>query len=413
VGRLSAGVAERDITPPIGTGLIGEFGERTATSVQTRLETKALVLADGQRTLALVTLDLYGLHEQAVVDLLTAIAEQHGLTPDAVMIVCSRTRGGPDTMTAAGWAGQRERVTAAVIDALAEALRRQQPASLGVGRVDLPHLVHNHRLLTRNYNTVSAWLGVPPDEALAPEGPVDPLFRVVVVRDARGRLLAWIWNHGADNRFTADDRIAADLPALVQGAVDDRLGGHVPGLYLPGCNGNVSYHDGLDAAAGAAASAAMAAILETSSDPDLRLACAHRRVLLPVRGAAIERSKADIATKRPEALPYYEREIAALCDDDATVIPAAVQLWRLGGALIVALPGAPFCEVGQAIRERVAGEVLVVGNANGHPGSLMFRESYLRGGLETWPDRLNRIGPGSGEFLTDQALGLIADTPRW
>jgi hypothetical protein len=412
IGRLRAGVAEREITPPLGSALIGEFGERTAAALRTPLAVKALTLTDGQQTLALVTLDLFGLHEQAVADLLAATTAESGLSPEAVMLVCSRTRGGPDTMTAAGWSAHRERIVAAVAEAVAEALRRQEDASLGVGRAWLPHLAYNHRLETRNLNTITAWLGIPRDEVLAPEGPVDPEFRAIVVRDGRGHLLAWVWSFGADNRFTADERISADLPALVQAAIDDRLGTRVPGLYLPGCAGNLSYHNGLEATADAIASAVMAVSLETSSDPGLRLACRRRRVLLPLRGAAMERSKADIAAKRPEALPYYEREIAALLGNGSAAIPSAVQLWRLGRTTLIGMPGAPFCELGEAVRARAGDGVLVIGNANGHPGPAMFRTSYLRGGLETWPDHLTRLGPGSGEFLVEQAIGLVTETER-
>jgi hypothetical protein len=313
-------------------------------------------------------------------------------------------------MTATGWAEHRERVTSQVVSAVAEALRTQQDASLGVGRAELPHLVYNHRLTTRNFNTITAWVGIPPDEVLAPEGPIDPVFRVVTVRDAGGFPLAWAWSFGADNRFSADKRISADLPALVQEALDARLGIHAPAFYLPGCIGNVSFHHGLDATAESVVSAVMAVSLESPSDPYLRLGCARRRVVLPERGAALERSKSDIAAKQPDVLPYYEREIAALRDAGTTAISAAVSLWRLGRTMLFGLPGAPFCELGQAIAKRAGPDALVIGNANGHPGPAMFRDSYLRGGLETWPDRLARLGPGSGEFLVDQAVGLMADT---
>lgn len=409
-GRLQAGVAEQDITPPLGSALIGEFGERTAAFVRTPLETKALVLADGRLTLALVTLDLFGLHERAVADLLTAIETETGLPPVAVMVVCSRTRGAPNTMTPAGWAAHRGLIVPRVTAAVAAALGDQRDASLGVGHALLPHLFYNHRLQTRNFNTVTAWLGTPPDEVLAPEGPIDPLFQAIVVRDGGGHLLAWLWHAAADNRFTADDRISADLPAMVQAAMDARLDAHVPGLYLPGCGGNVSFQHGLETVTEAVASAVMAVTAETSSDPGIRLACGRRRVVLPVRSAALQRSLADIAAKRPEALPYYEREIAALATAETAAIPAAVQLWRLGRTTLVGLPGAPFAELGQAIAAAAGPNVLVVGNVNGHPGPAMPRPSYPRGGLETWPDRLTRLGPGSGEFLVAQAIGLLADT---
>src|SRR5947209_2082832 len=52
--QLQAGMAEIDITPPIGFRMAGYFNERFATGIHDPLKAKALVLRQGRRQVALV-----------------------------------------------------------------------------------------------------------------------------------------------------------------------------------------------------------------------------------------------------------------------------------------------------------------------------------------------------------------------
>jgi len=411
-GRLMAGVAETEITPPVGAVLARELESRRSTGRRTPLMASALVLSEGACTLALVTLDLVGLRREDADHITAQVAHAAGLDPAAVLLVCSHTQGGPATVPLVGSAEVDEPYVADLAMQLAAVVTAaqagRQEAALGVGHASLPHLMYNHRLMTRNMKVISAWLGVPRDEVLAPEGPIDPTFSVLVLRDGRGFPLCLLWNVAADNRFPSDDHISADLPALVQEQVDTRLERHVPVLHVTGCGGNVSYSHDLERTADAVASAVMAVQLETPCDPCVRLRCAREVMVLPMRDSALFGSKADIALKLPRALAAFTHEVELLRSESALAVPASVQVLRLGRYGLAGLPGMPFVELALAIKERSPfGETLVVGNVHDYPGYVIPRPAFAHEGFEAWPARTNRLGPGAGEFMVERAVTLL------
>lgn len=415
--RLVAGVGETDITPPVGTPLIAELRVRPATGIRTPLNVKALLLSDGDTTLGIAALDLFGLDRGAADQMRLKAAQRLHVPAECVLLTCSHTRGGPATTTIVGGpdadAAFLEVIETRLLDAFDQARANMQPAALGVGRAVLPHLVYNHRLLTRNFKAVSAWMGVPPNEVLEPEGPADPLFSVLVVRDGRGFPLCLAWNFAADNRFAADERISGDLPALVQQELDRRLKRQVPVLYLPGCAGNTSYPHSLETTVDHVASAVMAVQLETPCDPHVRLGAAAEPVILPVRDYTDFWSSADITLKWPEAHAVFGQEVELLRAAGMQAIPATVAVLRMGGYALAALPGIPFVEHGLAIREGSPFRAtLVVGNAGGYLGPIPTRGAFANEGYETWASRSAIVGPGAGEFLAGQVARMLGGSGR-
>jgi hypothetical protein len=411
-GRLRAGVAESDITPATGGYLASELNPRVSTGVRAPLMARAAVLANGEETLALVTLDLYGLQSEAAQRLSQAIAGRTGLKPEAVLVTCSHTRAAPYTTPVVGRPGVDEAYIAAVVEkavgVVVEAQNNLQDAALGLGRASLPHLLYNHRLLTRNMKAITAWIDVPKNEVLAPEGPIDPEFYVLVLRDSHGFPLCFLWNLAADNRFSQDGLISADLPGLVQEELDRRLGRHVPTLYLPGCGGNVSFTHGLERSADAVASAVMAVQLETPCDPAIRLGCAWQKMVLPIRDYSRYWSRADVELKWPQAVGAFAQEVELLQQEGTRAVPTSVQAFRLGRHALVGLPGMPFVEFALAIKgQSPFGGTLVAGNVGGHPGYVITRQAFEGEGFEAWPARSAKIGPGGGEFMVEEATGLL------
>jgi neutral ceramidase len=411
-GRLQAGVAELEITGKIGLQLAAELNPRVSKGVRTPLMAKALVLSNGDETLAVVTLDLFGLQHEIADRLVKLVNGRCGLKPEAVMVVCSHTRSAPCTTPVVGCTGVHEdyvaEVVSKVVDAVWLAKEELQDAALGVGRAVLPHLVFNHRLVTRNLKTITAWMGVPKNEVLAPEGPIDPKFQVFVVRDRNGFPLCFLWNFAADNRFTQDDRVSADLPHFVQQELDERLGRHVPCLYLTGCGGNVSYTYGLEQTADAVASAVMAVQLETPCDPMIKLGCARERMILPIRDYDQFWSEADIKLKCPQAVAAYAQELELLREEGARGVATSVQAFRLGRFALVGLPGMPFVEFALEIKsESPFQATLVAGNVRDHPGYVITRRAFEYEGFEAWPARSAKIGPGGGEFMAEEAVSLL------
>jgi neutral ceramidase len=414
VGRLKAGMAEMDITCRVGAKLAQELNPRTSTGIHTPLMAKALVLSNDIRTLALITLDLLGVSADAAEHVIAAVVDRCGLPEEAVMLVSSHTRGAPYTTDVVGWTSIDEVYTRELVeqvcDLVASAQANQEDAALGVGHATLPHLIYNHRLMTRNMKAVTAWLGIPKNEVLAPEGPIDPEFSVVVVRNHKGHPICLLWNFAADIRLQPDDRISAGLPGLVQEEVDRRLERHVPCLYLPGCGGNISYINDLEASVDAVASAIMAVQLETSCDPSIKLTSVSERMILPIRDYSQFWSRSDIAVKLPEAVETYAQEVAMLQQQGAHAVSTLMKAFQLGRFVLIGLPGIPFVEFALTIK---AGSpfnwTIVAGNTGGYLGYVIPRAAFQHGGFETWPARSARIGPGGGEFMATEAMKCLQE----
>jgi neutral ceramidase len=411
-GRLQAGIGEVDITPAPGVALAGELGPRASTGVGTPLMARALLLSNGAQTLALVVLDLYALEAGTASSLVERICQETGLPREAVMILCTQTQSGPYTAWRAGGPDLNQEyldsLPGPVLAAVTQARQSLQDASLGAGRVVLPHLVYNHRLMTRNQKAVTAWLGVPPNEVIAPEGPVDPEFCQVTLRDAHGFPICLLWNFAAAlHTVDSDGLISAGLPGRVQAEVDRRLGKHVPVFALPGCSANTSYIHGLDASVDAVASAVIATYMETSGDPSISLGCALEKVVLPLRDTSQFWSRPDIELKYPAVLGVYQRELEQMQKQCETAVPAWVQVFRLGWYALAGLPGMPFVEVGLQVKaDSPAVLTLVAGGAGGDIGYGVTREAFANEGYETWTARSAKIGPGGAEFLADQSAKL-------
>jgi len=415
--RLKVGVAEVDITPEAGIELAAEFQSRKAEGVALPLLAKTLVLSNEAETLLVVTLDLFGLHPAAFQELEKRVCERTGIKREALMVICSRTRAAPSTTPLIGAPEVNQAFIAALLErvpACAEkALSQLQEASLGVGGVVLPHLVYNHRLLTRNYKAISAWLGVPPNEVLAPEGPTDPQFIVVTLRDSSGFPICLLWNFAADSHFEPANLISSGLAGKVQAAVDARLGRHVPLLYLPGCGGNVTFTWDEEKTVDVLASAVMAAYLETPCDPYIGLGCSAEAMALPVRDYSQLWLEADIELKYPQSLDWYRQELALLQKESPRAVPARVKAFQLGRIGLAALPGMPFVEFALQLKERSKfAHTLVAASADGDIGLVIPRQSFEAGGYEAWVARSAKVGPGGGEFMAEVAGRLLKDLYR-
>jgi hypothetical protein len=91
---LQAGVARVNLEPALAMTM-GGYGARTGLSqgVLDPIQARVLALADGHRTIALVTLDLVSTIELAEMDQIRAAVRQNGV--DQVIFVASHTHSGP------------------------------------------------------------------------------------------------------------------------------------------------------------------------------------------------------------------------------------------------------------------------------------------------------------------------------
>jgi hypothetical protein len=258
-------------------------------------------------------------------------------------------------------------------------------------------------------------MGIPSDQAFGVEGPIDPDFGLFVVRGADYRPMCLLWNLTGHNSFNFGDRYSADLPYMVQQALDERLGEHIPCLYAPGCSGNTNYFDyqnekGLPKACEGVTSAIVAIYREACTLPDVKLGGRKAELFFAQRDFTRYWWKHDIETKLPGWTEYGPVEVerfraeAEQCEtyqSDVTVL-------RIGHAALVGLGGEMFVEFQMMIKEQSPFEhTYVASYANDYGGYVATRRAFMGGSYEVWPTLNARIGREGGYLMVEKVVELL------
>lgn len=402
---LRAGAAKANITPPVGCHLAGYGDPREETSVTAQedhvafpgprtqpstginddLFAKVLVLDDGSSRMALVTLDLIGVGEDLVSQLRNAIHAATGIPGGSVLVAASHTHAGPFTSGAAADPDYLSQLGKKIAGAASVATRTMTPANLRFGWGDA-EIGANRRVVT-------------PEGAFMrpnPAGPVDRRVGVLRVDTAEASPLAILVLYACHpNVFRHENlRISADYVGAALGLVERVYAGSTA-LFLQGCGGNIRPNvvgDDGDFCSGTESdrqrlgrilgAAAIKAAEAASPLSPARLSMTVRRILLPVSEA--QQNKAQ----------------------GGKPVEAEVQGLALGQLLIVALPGEPFVEIGQRIRQTVGDPVLVAGYSNGYLGYLPTAQAHTEGGYEAV---VSPFAPQTEDLLVASALELAQD----
>lgn len=99
--QLQVGVSKAVINPPIGSFIAGDKQNRTFTGVLDSLYAKAVVLYDGEKSMALVTLDCIGLLYQDLQKIRERTAQLEfdiPFSPENIVISSTHTHSGPDVV---------------------------------------------------------------------------------------------------------------------------------------------------------------------------------------------------------------------------------------------------------------------------------------------------------------------------
>ena len=153
--QLLAGAAARRITPELGEQpvyLAGFGRNRVATDVHRDLMVRAMALRRGADTFVLAVCDLTGLGRPDVLKI-RELAKDRGVDPDTLVVACTHTHSGSDTLGLWGpdarTSGRDEAylttLRETIADAAAAAVEALQPASLYAARGALVGWLRNAR----------------------------------------------------------------------------------------------------------------------------------------------------------------------------------------------------------------------------------------------------------------------------
>ncbi|MBM3738455.1 MAG: hypothetical protein FJW39_21960 [Acidobacteria bacterium] len=463
---LLAGTARADISPPVGIPQMnwGAQTHVTAESIDPAgMWATALVISDGRQKFAMVDVDALFVNlidsVPARVQALTGIPAAH------VRMGATHTHAGPFLNAEKGPVGidltqyqqsfrnYWDLVADKVVGAIVEANSKLRPAHLG-GMRGTGTINVNRR--------VRAMSGAPPSVGRNPDGAVDRDLNVVRIDGADGRPIAILVNFQCHGTVMAweNKAISPDWPGMTRKVVEQAFpGAHC--LYIQGAAGNQGPIEGFTGDLGVAhrlgrilghQAVALALQIETTrrapafegfSESTAFIAKQPWRVAgpresslkfttevldLPRRtytSADIERiqqSVDDAATKAakakegndPWAKHVAEARLRRFEDllgkwrkaPTNEPIKVRVQILRMGEVAIVAMPGEPFMEIGQAIKKASPfGLTLFAGYSNGEGGEYMpVEDEYGHAGYEV--DR-TPYGPGAAAKLVRETIALF------
>ena len=244
---LQAGTAVRTINPKVGDDLCGQLERRICDRIRDDLEANLLYLADGRTQILLISLDLLFVETADVRATGAAIEARTGIPARNVLLCCTHTHAGPNTVPLLHDAPKNvayvARLKDALLDGAAEAVAAARPASVGWG-LGAAHVGFNRRLcFADGSHTMYGDTQRPDFTGL--EGPDDPSHAALFVRDAATGDLVAIAHHNTCHATCVEgaEFASADFPGEARRRLREKLGADLPVLYLQGASGDTSPWD--------------------------------------------------------------------------------------------------------------------------------------------------------------------------
>lgn len=213
-GELLAGAAKIDITP--ATRTVTEYGETT--EIDLPLYTKALVLHNGEDTVAISTNDIIFIDQEAVFEARKIVESRTDIPGQNMLFCASHTHEGPVTYQGTKPEYLIDRVSDAVCRAWDNMVKAKIGAALG-------------RVVGVGINRRS------------PYGPIDPDVGVIKVERGDGSPMALLLNfacHGVVLGHRGYHGISPDYPGHATKGIEDLLGDGVVALFANGACANIN-----------------------------------------------------------------------------------------------------------------------------------------------------------------------------
>ncbi|HIE51878.1 MAG TPA: hypothetical protein EYP85_08975 [Armatimonadetes bacterium] len=424
-----AGCAQEVITPPVGVSLAGYFHDRVARSVRDDLFARALVVANEETQMALVSCDLISVTREVSEAAKEMIEEKTGILPSHVLICATHTHTGPE-LRPNGVVPVCEEWLESLPRRIAEAVKRAAnslfPATLRAGRVEVEGYSFNRLFRLKDGHEVFGQRGREA-EVIGAAGPIDPELQTLSLVDEAGRLRAVAFNFALHVDVIGGggaDFISADWPGEVARNLAAIYGDEVVTLLLQGTCGDINHfpHQPTHLPTGgpakavqlgrALAGAVMVAMERAEPMSDSLLAAQLQMLSIPyyIRDDDL-RAEVESLRAKPELSPQekylVERFTTWPYDGQNAEVP--VQVLRLGEAAVVGLPAEIFVGLGLEIKRwSPADFTLVVELANARASTYVpTTDQAERGAYGAKPILSRWLSADAGRRMADAAQVML------
>ncbi|GMV92986.1 MAG: hypothetical protein AMXMBFR82_27640 [Candidatus Hydrogenedentota bacterium] len=437
---LTVGVAEIDITPPVGNRMSGYFHERLSTAVHDPLHARAIAFQQGEERGAIVVCELVGVPVDATQPARRRAADQTGIPVENILVSATHTHTGADYFGARfayckelaiaehGTDPHEEvpyidTLTDAIVAAIEQAESARVPVAIRAGVATQEGLAFNRRFHMKE-GPVRFNPGKQNPDIVRPAGPTDPAVPMIVFESLdQERPDALLTAFALHLDTVGGTEYAADYPYYMASVIREEHADLIP-IFAIGTAGDINHIDvstktpqkGHEEAKriGDALGATMAEALdELPSVKEPSFAAQTESVALPLQQYSEEEVAYALANRAKivdDSVPFLERvRLYKIIDSEMRgedAIAVDVQAFRLGpDVAIVGLPGEIFVDLGLAIKEASPFQTtLIITLANDYCGYVPTRKAFEEGSYETVN---SRVQPGGGEKLVEAAVRML------
>ncbi len=455
---LRVGVAETDITPPVGFPIAGYYYERLAEGTIDPLKAKAIVFRDANAEAAIVVCDLIGIATDLSQAVRKRASEKTGIPAANIVISATHTHTAPDYVKELylNVGGERqdplrsayiEKLINGVVEAITKAHGAAQPALLECGSAMQTTPVSFNRRSVMRDGSVRTWMTYDNPDVVRAAGPIDPEIALLTVRDESGKTLGVVSNFALHLDTVGGMKWSADFPFFIEQTLRRGAGSEVVCIFGNGCCGDINHinprgkePNKADFIGNSIGESILKQLGQLPRVERTDLVVKSRVVKLPLQDATKDEVARSIqilqAAQRKEKVDFLEhvtaykklmldqlrhREPYANTAEHITwglsrsqagvgeMLPADVTVITLGSDVaVVCLPGEVFVNLGLAIKQGSPFRTTMVIEFCNVVETIYIphRGAYAGGSYEVTNSALQ---PGGGEMLVETALSLLRE----
>jgi len=450
---LRAGAATSDITPDLGSEIIGGFVPFPANHVHDELHARCLVLDDGKTKLAIVVCDLLGMHRSLCVEARRLTQESTGVLSDNILICGTHTHSAATALGPNRYSSDEELtdyqkfVARRVADGVKRASNLLRPAEVAFGQVDVPEHLFNRRWFMKEgtvpvnpfgrFDKVTMNPPVGSEDLIEPAGKTDPTVSFIALREARTTEKSQAPMIAVFSAYSlhyvggvGDGAISADyfgyyceaLKRMQSNAVSDPpfvalmangTSGDVNNINFVQPRGRKAPYEQMSYVAEDVAAKVNAALASLTWETHAELSAEYHELDLAWRQVDdelmnwVQETEAKVSTtfSKNDLGPIYAGRIRKLAQASPET-KAPVQILKIGDICIGTSPCETFSETGLEFKERCPfKKSFLVELAHGYYGYLPTPRHFELGGYETWPGT-NYLEPQASVKIMDALIEM-------
>jgi hypothetical protein len=413
---------EKDITPPLGGYLAGQYSAIFAEDVLDKLFVKAFAASDGENTIMLIALDVCVLPHDMYERVTERIKEYTGREPENVALCATHTHKGAPILDSpelnlfadAAYKDVLYRLTA---DCAILAYKRLGAGTIKYvkGHVDSISFIRNYLMKDGSVRTNP---GIRNPDIVKPLKEIDPDLCTLLFFFFLGKPAGAIVNFACHQDCVGGvDAYSGDYSSVLAGELKKAYGHDFVSLFVPGACGDINHFD-VTKDTPANRYVEMGKILAQEVQKSVKEAKE-----IKVNRLSSNREYITI-NKRPCDDDYFKEKMTfwlehnnTMCARNLLVYHSTnteersgvfVQSIKIGDALIYALPGEVFSWFGHYIKENSPSEFNIIATlSNGNTGYIPVREAFKYPFLyETALCHHSCLDPEAGYIIVDKALEL-------